>query len=133
MNQQEFLTAFHTCALTKAQWTHEAHIRMAWLYIKMYGHWQNAMPHVRQGIRQLNAKINHGMGYNETITQAYLQLVQERIEQGGVTETWEKFLQTNTDLFNWQEPILLSYYTREMIFSFKARASFVPPDIRLLP
>ena len=33
MTDKEFLAAFENCSLTRENWTHAAHVRMAWLYL----------------------------------------------------------------------------------------------------
>ena len=33
MTDDEFLAAFEACAFARGGWTHESHVRMAWLYL----------------------------------------------------------------------------------------------------
>jgi hypothetical protein len=33
MTDSEFLTAFEACRLRRQDWTHAAHVRLAWLYL----------------------------------------------------------------------------------------------------
>lgn len=33
MNDQEFLEGFERCSIPREKWSHEAHLRMAWLYL----------------------------------------------------------------------------------------------------
>jgi hypothetical protein len=37
VTDEEFLRAFEECRIPKAFWTHEAHVRMAWLYLRRNG------------------------------------------------------------------------------------------------
>jgi hypothetical protein len=132
MDHQKFLEAFESATLTKAEWTHEAHILMGWLYVQHYGNWERALPVVRAGIQKLNAAINHGVGYHETITVVFLRVIDSYWKESCETD-WEKFKQTYPELFNYRKPILAKYYTKARIFSEEARLQFIEPDREPLP
>ena len=56
MTDDEFLLAFQICTFQRSEWTHEAHVRMAWLYLTRKP-FVEALDRIRCGIRKLNAKI----------------------------------------------------------------------------
>ena len=62
MTDDEFLLAFQTCAFTRPEWTHEAHVRMAWLYLTRFP-FAEVLDRIRCGIRKLNAKIGQPAGH----------------------------------------------------------------------
>lgn len=53
MGDQVFLQAFENATLPFTDWTHEAHLRMAWNYIKDYGP-EGATPYIKCVMRFLN-------------------------------------------------------------------------------
>jgi hypothetical protein len=50
----EFLAAFEAAAIPRPEWTHAAHVRMAWLDLTRLPPGE-ALERVRGGIRRLNA------------------------------------------------------------------------------
>ena len=81
MTDDEFLRAFQECTFTRSEWTHEAHVRMAWLYLTRLP-FVEALDRVRCGIRKLNAKIGTPDGYHETITVAFVRVIANRVRLG---------------------------------------------------
>ena len=69
----------------------------------------------------------HGL-YHETITWAFLLIVAERLAREPA-ETWDAFAADNADLLSWQPSILDRYYSKELLGSALARATFVMPDL----
>jgi hypothetical protein len=148
MTDDEFLTAFEAAAFTRADWTHEAHIRMAWLYLMRYPA-PEALDRVRNGIQKLNAKIGSttaaqskmrcitlaprpgtSTGYHETITVAFVRVIAGRLEKN---EDFATFRKRNPDLFDRSRSVLLRHYTRERLHSPEAQNTFVEPDLEALP
>lgn len=130
MNNFEFLRAFENCELPEAEWTHTAHVRMAWIYLN-YLPFDEALHRIRAGIQRYNAKVlRRPDAYHETITQCFATLIAQRLEPG---ESWIEFFQHNPVLFNSQSSLLLFYYSKARLNSQLARHTFVLPDRRSLP
>jgi GrpB-like predicted nucleotidyltransferase (UPF0157 family) len=132
MSDDEFLAAFERGRIPKIEWNHAAHVRMAWLYLRRHG-LEVSVPLVREGIRRFNAAMGGPpTAYHETVTVAYLRLVQARLSQAGCPTTWERFAAAHPELLDRREPLLLRHYSRELIESPRAREEFVEPDLRAL-
>ncbi len=123
--------AFHERTLAHADWTHVAHVRIAWLHLARYG-LDEAHLRMRAGIIRLNAA--HGLvetpqrGYHETLTRAWLAIVAAlRARDPGADST--RFLAIHE--LGREAP--LRYYSRDRLFSLEARATFVAPDLEALP
>lgn len=123
--------AFHDRTLSPWQWTHEAHLRVAWLHLARY-ELDEAHLRMRAGILRLNAA--HGLvetpqrGYHETLTRVWLALVRAaRVRAPGGDSTG---VLSQPGL---ERTAPLRYYSRERLFSLQARALFVPPDLAELP
>ena len=71
MTDADFLAAFEACTIPRADWTHEAHVRMAWLYLTRLP-FADALHRVRAGIRRYNDSLG-GTGYHDSWA-AFVQL-----------------------------------------------------------
>ena len=153
MTDAKFLAQFESARLDRGAWTHEAHVRMAWLYLQSGLSYRDARSKVRTGIKKLNAAFlaqqnapcgatrpvepvaepaveAKPTGFHETITTAFVRLVAARARPG---EKFAAFRKRNPDLFDRKLTALLSHYTRETLFSDEARTHFVKPDLAPLP
>lgn len=134
MNDAEHLRRFEDHSLPKEQWTHRAHLKVAYLYLLRFPY-AEALDRLRAGIQAYNAA--HGIidtptgGYHETMTQVWLQLVHTTLRQFGPADTADAFFDTQTQLSDKHAPHL--FYSREHIMSPEAKRSFVAPDLTALP
>ncbi len=125
LSDSDFLDAFEKAELTAIDWTHETHLRMAFLYLSRFP-FEEALQRIRSGILYLNSVIGvQKRGYHETITRAFAELVVTRVKPG---LQWDEFRDRNGDLFS--SEILLTYYHRETLNSIQAKESYVEPDLR---
>ena len=132
MTDPEFLDAFVALTLPRPLWTHEAHLRLAFLRLQAAGNdCTAALSVVRQQIQAYNAAHANPGGYHETITAAWLRVVAARAA-GNPVQSFAEFQATHPDLFS-PNYLLLNHYTRPVLFSPEARAAFVPPDGTPLP
>ncbi len=129
MTDDEFLAAFEAAAIPRAEWTHEAHIRMAWLHLTRFPT-DEACERIRVGIQKLNAINGVVDGYHETITIAFMRMIAARLL---LPESYGSFLARNPELYGRSLVAILQYYTRERLFSSEARVQFVEPDVQMLP
>lgn len=129
-DEEKFLCAFENCTLPPTEWTHAAHIRMAWLCLRA-DDFEDALSRIRTGIRRYNEKVLDKLAeYHETVTVAFAWLIASRIDQD---ETWEEFAGRNEVLFARRPPVLAAYYSAGKLGSVEARTRFVEPDLRPLP
>jgi len=127
---EEFLAAFEQCSLPEAQWTHLAHVRVAWicLHLALPG---EALSRIRQGILEYNTKVLHRRHkYHDTVTVAFTHIVAERMREG---ERWIDFAKRINDFLDPADPILLRYYSKDRLFSEEARARFIESDLLEIP
>ena len=129
MTDDEFLNAFEACTLTRAQWTHAAHVRMAWLYCRREPALDAALGRMRAGIPRLNAALGTDPAlYHETVTCAFGTIVHRRATAPDSPSTWPGFQRRHPELFSREAPVLAGHYDPETLKSGEARLRFVPPD-----
>lgn len=123
MTDGEFLAAFEACTLPRPAWTHEAHVRMAWLYLARLPA-AEAEQRARAGIRRYNASVGSD-GYHETITVAFVRVIAGRVRDG---ESFAAFRDREPDLFDRKLTALHRHYSPDRLKSPEARERFVAPD-----
>jgi hypothetical protein len=109
VTDDEFVIAFENGTLPLSAFRHADHVRMAFLCLGRYP--------LLEAIRRFSASlINFATApgktnlYNETITWAYLLLIQERLARAARHQTWDEFAAANPDLLNWSDSVLKKYY-----------------------
>lgn len=123
---------FEERTLSKAEWTHAAHLTVGLYYCFHYpfGLAKNLMS---DGIYWLNDA--HGTpntetsGYHETLTVFWLRTVAEFLENNGRRKGLARL--ANDLIVSCSDTKLpLDFYTRERLFSVQARLNYVEPNLR---
>src|SRR3954453_5738697 len=127
MNDDDFIVQLECCTLPADKFHHAGHIHAAWLYLTRFPA-PEAIARFCQTLRAYAASQGKPDRYHETITWAYLLILNERIHRTETLESWEQFAASHSDLLDWKNSILLSYYREETLKSDLARKVFVLPD-----
>jgi len=135
MTDDEFLRAFEDRSLTKdQQWTHYAHLRMAYCHVKRYPY-AEALDRVRRGIRALNAQLGTQEllqnGYHETLTVAWMRLIHATMRGHGAMEDAETFFKKQPHLAH--ASVIGLFYSAGRLWTWEAKREFVEPDLLALP
>lgn len=137
MDDREFLNRFEQGAFTPEEWTHRAHVKMAYLYLCAHP-FEEALQKVRTGIQALNAvhqvPDNPNRGYHETTTRAFLQLIAATLpacEDSSPLATADVFCDRHPQLMTRQA--LRFFYSPRRLRDPRARTEFIEPDLAPLP
>jgi hypothetical protein len=125
MTDAEFLRALERCALPESEFGHRAHVRAAYLYLQAGG-FAAALARLRRAIRNYARHLGKAHRYHETITVAYLALIQQHVCERGDGGCWENFALENAELL--QPGLLLRYYPQAQLDSELARRVFLLPQ-----
>ena len=133
MTDDEFIEQFEGRTLPFDQWTHRAHVRVAFIYCRRHG-LDGAIERLRNGIQAYNAanEVPEGplQGYNETTTQAFLRLVASTMAAYGdrlPTPNADSFCDTHPHLLH--RSVLRLFYSRLDQQPAEAKTRFVEPDL----
>lgn len=132
VEDRTFISALEAHQITPKMFDHRSHIRMAYTYLCA-----NDIASASQLIRKVLCELleHHGIDpsdkYHETLTQGWLRLVQHYMAEGLVTHSADEFISANPKLLD--SGLLKSHYTRDLLFSERAREQFVEPDLSDLP
>jgi hypothetical protein len=129
MSDDEFLAAFE--ARTIREFHHRDHIKVAYLYLRRHP-LEDAITKVRTGLQALavawGAPVDDlEKGYHETMTQAWVRLVNLRLTARAAAESADAFCDQQPQLM--LKNLLQSFYSRERLFTWEAKRDFVEPDL----
>ena len=127
MTNEEFIRDFEAGTLPAASFHHEQHVRAVWLYLRHYPLLET-LARFSQNLKRFAAANGKPNLYHETITWAYVVLIHERTKRSPQQQTWPEFVAANSDLFDWKNNILKSFYEDDTLRSDLARHVFVFPD-----
>ena len=132
----DLVAAFRAQTLPKEQWTHLAHLRVGAWHVHHFGA-EAALGMLRSGIRRLNDA--HGTansstsGYHETITVAYVRLIEQLLSGIDAEVPLEERIALSTGGPLAERSVLLRFWSRDLLMSPRARAEWVAPDLAPLP
>ncbi len=127
MSDHDLIAQLEACTLPEDRFHHYDHLHAAWMYLTRFPA-AEAIARFSQALRSYTASLGKANRYHETITWAYLLLLNERVRRSESVTTWEQFAAAHPDLFDWKNSILLRYYREETLQSELARRVFVMPD-----
>jgi len=121
--------AFEKGTISEADWRHAEHLTVALFYLSNYD-FETAVRKMRDGIfnllRAFKVDLTKEMPYHETLTVFWMRTVDDfRNKQNG-TALAEV---CNEMVLKFDKNYPLKFYSRELLFSEKARAEFVEADL----
>jgi hypothetical protein len=122
----ELIDRFERTLTPDNSFHHADHVRLAFAYLREYPVLL-ALERFATALKRFAEARGKSQLYNETITCAYLFLIQERIARCEAAN-WEEFASQNSDLLIWKGGILNRYYCEATLKSDLARKVFVLPD-----
>ena len=129
MTDQELIEQFEDGTLPSEGFHHREHVRTAFLYLTKYPVLE-ALQIFSRTLRRFAETRGKPQLYHQTITWAYIFLIQERMARAGSKQSWEEFARDNPDLLVWNDGILTRFYRSETLTSELARTVFLLPDLR---
>jgi hypothetical protein len=130
-NDREFRAAFEAGAFAPADFSHRAHVRLAYVYIAESDATQALEP-MRGAL--LTFLRHHGIPaskYHATLTRAWILAVDHFMHRSPGSTSADDFIARNPLLLDTR--IMLTHYSAELLFSDQARAEFVEPNLDPIP
>jgi hypothetical protein len=127
----EFRAAFQAGAFAPADFSHRAHVRLAYVYL--------AESDVDLALERMRAALisflsHHGIPatkYHETLTRAWLLGVNHFMHRSPQAASADDFIERNPLLLD--PRIMLTHYSADLLFSPQAREQFVEPNLDPIP
>jgi hypothetical protein len=127
LDDQEFEAKFAACALDPALFTHEAHLRLAWVHITKYGV-NKAVTNITAQLRAFVKSVGAEHKYNETVTVAAIRAVYHFMLRSR-TQNFRNFIGENIRLKNNFRALLGAHYRTDIFQSEKARQAYLEPEL----
>jgi hypothetical protein len=132
---EDLVAAFRARTLPHAAWTHAAHLSVGAHYVHHHGA-AGALERLRIEITRLNdahGTVNSATsGYHETITGAFVRLLEEGLATFAPDVPLERRVAALLAGPLGGSRVLLAFWSRELLMSARARAEWVPPDLKEL-
>jgi hypothetical protein len=131
MDDEHLIELFEAGEAPAEGFHHADHVRVAWWYLRHH-QLPEALSRFSAALRGFALARGKPQLFHETITTAYMLLINERLDDTSRDVTWEAFAAGNQDLLSWRPSVLDRYYHEQTLASDRARRTFVMPD-RLVP
>jgi hypothetical protein len=130
-SDREFRAAFEAGAYAPADFSHRAHVRLAYAYLAGSDR-DVALERYRAAL--IGFLSHHGIPaskYHETLTSAWILAVHHFMHRSPEAASADDFIERNPLLLD--SKIMLTHYSTGLLFSDVARAEFVEPDLDPIP
>jgi hypothetical protein len=127
MHDETLVAAFEAGQEPPGGFHHREHVRVAWFYLQRHA-LPEALVRFSTALRRFAAAQGKPGLYHETITTAYVLLINERLDGPERDLPWDAFAERHPDLVAWKPSVLDRYYHAETLKSDRARRTFVLPD-----
>ena len=124
LTESELRARFEDLTLRAEDLSHAEHVRLAWTYLRELP-LLDVLRVFPENLKRFAESIGAAQIYNETVTWAFLMLIDERMDAAR-DASWAEFIEANQDLLS--KRILERYYTPETLASEPAKRRFVLPD-----
>ena len=126
-SEVELMEQFEAGTLPLECFHHRDHVHMAFIYLCKWPILE-ALERFSSALKRFAAHHGKHQLYHETITWAYMLLINERMARSGKLQSWEEFEETNGDLLIWKGGAVQRCYREETLWSDFAKRVFVLPD-----
>ena len=129
---RRFARRFESGGMEPADFDHRAHLRLAYVRLCEAPSPAAARERMRASIRGFLARHSVDPAkYHETLTTAWMDAVRRFVAKAGAPGSFEALLEADDRLLD--KDIMLTHYTRERLFSERARTVHVAPDLGTIP
>ena len=127
ISDRAFEINFKEGSFPAKDFTHEAHLRLAWIHIQQYGMAQ-AKEHIQTQLRHYVKCHKAESKYNHTVTIAAVLMVHSFMQQTDA-ETFLQFISEHPQLKSDFKGLLALHYSFDIFKSEKARNTYLEPDL----
>ena len=127
LTDTEFARQFADCTLDPSLFSHEGHLRLAWIHLTTYG-LEQAIGNIRTQIQAFDKAHGDGTKYHETLTVASLQIVDHFIRKSSA-KTFQEFLLEFPNLGTNFKDLVAQHYTNAVLADIRAKAIYQEPDL----
>ena len=127
LSNDEFEEQFSTCNFRPLWFTHEAHLRLAWIYIIKYGK-KLAFEKYRRQLQDFADKYNAEGKYNATVTFASIEIISNYIQNSDAYD-FQDFIKEFPQLKTNFKGVLQTHYSGDIFTTKEAKQQILQPDL----
>lgn len=127
LNDHQFETQFRDGTFPPELFTHEAHIRLAWIHIGAYGV-EQACRNVCEQIKAFDCLHGDGTKFHHTLTVAAVRAV-HYFRQKSYSDTFADFIQEFPQLKHNFRDLLEAHYSNYILRLQRAKREYLEPDL----
>ena len=127
LSDLEFEQQFVDCKLDPAIFSHEAHLRLAWININRYG-MEQAEKNIQKQLQHFVESVGAKDKYNTTLTIAAIKAV-GYFKEKSKADNFKDFIEEFPQLKNNFKALIGSHYSFDIFNSNKAKTTFLEPDL----
>ncbi|HEY1402870.1 MAG TPA: hypothetical protein VGB05_01950 [Pyrinomonadaceae bacterium] len=127
---EELVESFESCAVAPAEFDHGAHLTVALWYLSHLPY-AAAAGRMRDGLLRYTGHNNAEGAYNETLTIFWLKLVHHFLVRTDARRPLAERINELLTSYS-SSKFAFEYYSRELIQTVEAKASWVEPDLKPL-
>lgn len=128
LSDNDFAEQFAHCTLEPTLFTHEAHLRLAWLHVTHYGVLQ-AIQNICPQIAAYDKVFGDGTKYHKTVTIASVFVIDHFIHKS-TSSTFENFIAEFPRLRTHFRDILSQHYSTDIVKDARAKTRYFVPDLQ---
>lgn len=127
ISDSEFIDHFNACILNPADFTHEAHLRLAYINIKKYGI-KKAVIKIQEQLQRYVEFVGAKDKYNKTLTIAATKAVYHFV-LNAKSDNFKDLLLEYPRLKSHFKELMKSHYSYDIFNHDKAKSKYLQPDL----
>lgn len=127
LTDDQFEEQFATGSLDPTLFSHEAHLRLAWIHLSKYGE-ATAIENIREQLQNFVHRVGATGKYNDTLTVAAIKAVHHFMQKAPLPG-FHAFIAAYPRLKTNFKDIIQQHYGFDIYNSAAARAAYVEPDL----
>ena len=127
LTDSEFEAQFASASLDPDLFTHEAHLRLAWIHINRYGI-DEAIKNICFQLKNFTATVGAVSKYNKTVTVAAIRAVYHFMKRSACAD-FRSFVEENYRLKTNFKDLMNAHYRTDIFKSDHAKSSYLEPEL----
>ena len=127
LTDEEFAKQFANKTLKPQLFSHEAHLRLAWIHINQYGE-ELAIQNICSQIKAFDQTFGDGTKYHKTLTIAAIKAVSHFIGKSN-SNTFQEFIEEFPRLKSNFKDLMGAHYGFDIFNNEEAKANYLEPDL----
>jgi len=128
LTDSEFEIQFAEAKLEAKLFTHEAHIRLAWIHLFKYGV-ERAIQNITDQLYKFVSSLGESEKYNTTLTIAAVKIVKHYMDKMPV-DNFKDFIAQYPNLKSNFRNLIEEHYSVDIFSSKEAKRYYIKPDIK---